>query len=138
MSLNKVTYINDETIISAENLNEIQDSILENEEALKDLKKNSGSCYSLECDENLSPLENTQLIRSAIIFCKENNIGTLKFPYQKTFLCEMPEGEGTLFEVPSDLTIDLNGSAVSLTANKLTGYKIFKIDFNYMEYTHWQ
>lgn len=129
MSLNKVTYINDETIISAENLNEIQDSILKNEEALKDLKKNSGSCYSLEFDENLSPLENTQLIRSAIIFCKENNIGTLKFPYQKTFLCEMPEGEGTLFEVPSDLTIDLNGSAVSLTANKLKGYKIFKMDY---------
>lgn len=129
MSLNKVTYINDETIISAENLNEIQDSILKNEEALKDLKKNSGSCYSLEFDENLSPLENTQLIRSTIIFCKENNIGTLKFPYQKTFLCEMPEGEGTLFEVPSDLTIDLNGSAVSLTANKLKGYKIFKMDY---------
>lgn len=129
MSLNKVTYINDETIISAENLNEIQDSILENEEALKDLKKNSGSCYSLEFDEKLSPLENTQLIRSAIIFCKENNIGTLKFPYQNTFLCEMPDGEGTLFEIPSDLTIDLNGSAVSLTANKLKGYKIFNIDY---------
>ena len=79
--------------------------------------------------EDLSPSENTALIRSAIAFCADNHIETLKFPYQKTFLCEMPEGEGTLFEVPSDLTIDLNGSAVSLTANKLTGYKIFKMDY---------
>lgn len=79
--------------------------------------------------ENLSPSENTALIRSAIAFCADNHIETLKFPYQKTFLCEMPEGEGTLFEVPSNLTIDLNGSAVSLTANKLTGYKIFRMDY---------
>lgn len=79
--------------------------------------------------ESLSPSENTALIRSAIKFCADNHIETLKFPYQKTFLCEMPEGEGTLFEVPSDLTVDLNGSAVSLTANKLTGYKIFKMDY---------
>ena len=79
--------------------------------------------------EDLSPSENTALIRSAIAFCADNHIGTLKFPYQKTFLCEMPEGEGTLFEVPSNLTIDLNGSAVSLTANKLKGYKIFRMDY---------
>ena len=41
----------------------------------------------------------------------------------------MLEGEGTLFEVPSNLTIDLNGSAISLTANKLTGYTIFRMDY---------
>lgn len=80
-------------------------------------------------NENLSPSENTALIRSAIEYCSDNHIETLKFPYQKTFLCEMPEGESTLFEVPSNLTIDLNGSAVSLTANKLTGYRIFRMDY---------
>lgn len=129
MSLNKVTYIDNETIISSENLNNIQDSIIKNENEIINLKKNSGSCYSLESNDDLNAYENTSFIRSAIAFCADNHIGTLKFPYQKTFLCEMPEGEGTLFEVPSDLTIDLNGSAVSLTANKLKGYKIFKMDY---------
>lgn len=129
MSLNKVTYIDNETIISSENLNNIQDSIIKNENEIINLKKNSGSCYSLESNDDLNAYENTSFIRSAIAFCADNHIGTLKFPYQKTFLCEMPEGEGTLFEVPSNLTIDLNGSAISLTANKLTGYKIFKMDY---------
>lgn len=129
MSLNKVTYIDNETIISSENLNNIQDSIIKNENEIINLKKNSGSCYSLESNDDLNAYENTSFIRSAIAFCADNHIGTLKFPYQKTFLCEMPEGEETLFEVPSNLTIDLNGSAISLTANKLTGYKIFKMDY---------
>lgn len=79
--------------------------------------------------EKLSPSENTALIRSAIEICSAAHIGTLKFPYKKTILCEMPEGETTLFELPSDLTIDLNGSEVSLTANKLHKYDVFKLSY---------
>ena len=77
--------------------------------------------------EKLSPSENTALIRSAIAFCSKAHIETLKFPYKKTFLCEMPEDETTLFDVPSDLTVDLNGSSIELSANKLTEYKIFSL-----------
>ena len=83
--------------------------------------------------EGLSPSENTALIRSAIEFCSKAHIGTLKFPYQKVFLCEMPEGETTLFDVPSNMTIDLNGSEISLTANKLPNYKIFRMSYTSCE-----
>lgn len=81
----------------------------------------------------LTPSGNTALIRSAIDFCSKAHISTLKFPYKKTFLCEMPKGETTLFEIPSGMTIDLNGSEISLTANKLPNYKIFRMSYTSCE-----
>ena len=36
MALNKRTYVDQETVITAQNLNEIQDAIIANEEAIED------------------------------------------------------------------------------------------------------
>ena len=51
MSLVKRTYVDQETVITAENLNAIQDAIIENEEAIGDLEEDISDLDTSKADK---------------------------------------------------------------------------------------
>lgn len=107
MALKKVNYIDDETLITAENLNDIQDSIISLESKSKEVDNTL-----LEIEDNMKNTSTVDTSRYNMMYVKDGRLvcNTTNHPYDET------TGEGDT-KTAKYMGIDLGGTAVTAEIN---------------------